>query len=187
MKKQEPEIPAGYLRVTEVLQPFSTLTEIDPKTLHNAADRGTRVHAYCESHALGLFVTEVDDDCKNYFDVFKEWFDEMVVKIVHTEVRLNSPTYRISGAFDLLAILKGDDTPTLVDIKTPNSPSLSWQLQTAAYQLLAKEVLNIDVTRRICLMLPKYGDKVRIVEYEDHKRDQELYIKALELYRFFKG
>jgi hypothetical protein len=187
MKKQEPEIPAGYLRVTEVLKPYSTLNEIDPKTVAHAADRGTRVHAYCESHALNLFVAEVDEDCKNYVDVFKTWFDEMVVKVVHTEVRLNSPTYRISGAFDLLAILKGDTEPTLIDIKTPMTASCSWQLQTAAYQLLAKELLNIDVKRRICLMLPKYDTKPTIKEYEDHQRDQELYLKALELYRFFNG
>ena len=187
MKKQEPEIPEGYLRVTEVLTPFSTLGGIDPTILANAADRGSRVHAYCESHALGLFVADVDDDCKNYFEVFKVWFDDMVEKVLFTEERLNSHIYRISGAFDMIAILKGDSRPTLVDIKTPASPSTSWQLQTAAYQLLAKEVLGIDVERRICLMLPKYKDMVKVVEYADHKRDQELYLKALELYRFFRG
>jgi hypothetical protein len=185
--KQEPEIPEGYLRVTEVLNPFSTLGEIDPKIIAHAADRGSRVHAYCESYSLGLFVTDVDDDCKNYFEVFKAWFDEMVEKVLYTEKRLNSPTYRISGAFDMIAILKGDTKPTLVDIKTPASPSSSWQLQTAAYQLLALECLNEFVSRRICLMLPKYKDIAKVVEYEDHKGDQEKYLMALELYRFFKG
>lgn len=185
MNKKEDIIPKGYLRVTEVLKPYSTLTEIDPHTLANAADRGTRVHAYCESYALGLFVAEVDDDCKNYFEVFKEWFDEMVVKVLYTEKRLNSPTYRISGAFDMIAVLKGDRLPTLVDIKTPLTPSLSWQLQTAAYSLLVKELLDMHISRRICLMLPKHRDDVKIVEYTDHEKDQELYLKALELYRFF--
>ena len=187
MKKQENEIPSGYLRVTEVLMPFSTLTEIDPQTLANAADRGTRVHSYCEAHALGLFVADVDEDCKNYFNVFKVWFDEMVEKVLHSEKRMNSPTLRLSGAMDMIAILKGDTKPTLVDIKTPASPSTSWQLQTAAYQLLAKECLNENVERRICLMLPKYKDTAKVVEYEDHKGDQAKYLMALELYRFFKS
>lgn len=187
MKKQEPEIPPGYLRVTEVLMPFSTLGNIDPTTVANAADRGTRVHAYCESHALGLFVEDVDADCKNYFEVFKEWFDSMVTEVVHTEVRCNSTKMRISGAFDMIAILKGDTEPSLIDLKTPMSPSQSWQLQTAAYQMLAAECLNVEVKRRICLMLPKYKDAVKVVEYEDHQGDQAKYLMALELYRFFKG
>jgi len=186
MKKKD-KIPEGYLRVTQVLNPFSTLKEIDPVTLANAADRGTRVHTLCESYALGLFVTEVDEDCKNYFEVYKKWFDAMVVKVIHTELRLNSPTYKISGEFDLLAVLKGDTEPTLIDIKTPASSSVSWQLQTAAYQLLAKEVLGLETPRRLCLMLPKYGDSPKIVEYKNHAKDQDLYIKALELYRFFNG
>lgn len=183
--KKETEIPEGYLRVTEVLKPFSTLNEIDPATLAKAADRGSRVHAYCETYSLGLFVADVDEDCKNYFEVFKKWFDEMVDKVLYTEKRLNSSNYRISGAFDMIAVLKGDTHPTLIDIKTPASPSLSWQLQTAAYQLLAHECLNEIVVRRICLMLPKFKDSATVIEYEDHKRDQLLYLKALELYRFF--
>jgi len=187
MKKQDVSIPQGYLRVTEVLNPYSTLGNINPTTVAHAADRGTRVHAFCESYALGLFVEDVDEDCKNYFMVFKEWFDAMVKDVIHTEVRCNSPSYKISGAFDMIAILKGDSEPTLIDIKTPASPSLSWQLQTAAYQLLALECLEIDVQRRICLMLPKVGDGVRIVEYQDHSNDQRLYLQALELFRFFNS
>jgi hypothetical protein len=186
MKKQENEIPTGYIRVTEVLTPFSTLTEIDPQTLANAADRGTRVHSYCEAHALGLFVADVDDDCKNYFEAFKKWFDNTVVDVLCVERRLNLPTLKLSGAVDMVVLLKGDDELSLIDIKTPQSASISWQLQTAAYQLLAKEVADIHASRRICLMLPKYSDAAKVVEYENHDRDQDLYLKALELYRFFR-
>lgn len=186
-KQQEQEIPLGYVRVTDVLKPFSTLNDIDPATLAKAADRGSRVHSYCESYALNLFLTEIDEDCKNYFEVFKIWFDNTVQKVLYAEKRLNSTKYRISGAFDIVAILKGDTTPTLIDIKTPNSPSSSWQLQTAAYQMLIKEVMDINVSRRICLMLPKFSEKTRVVEYENHKKDEELYLKALELHRFFNS
>src|SRR5271163_3329415 len=151
---QENNIPSGYLRVTEVLQPFSTLGNIDPNTLANAADRGTRVHAYCESYALGLFVFDIDLDCNNYFSVYKDWFDSMVKEVIHTETRCNSKKYRLSGAFDMIAILKGDSKPSLIDIKTPALGSLSWQLQTAAYRMLAREEMGIECSRRICLMLP---------------------------------
>jgi hypothetical protein len=183
--KKEPEIPEGYLRVTQVLTPFSKLEGIDPAIVLKAGDRGSRVHSFCEAHALGLFIEECDADCKNYVEVFKKWFDSMVMKVHHTEVRLNSPTFKISGAFDMIATLKGDTEPTLIDIKTPATHSQAWALQTAAYQMLADELLKVQVARRICLMLPKYGDSVKIVEYSDHANDLALYLKALELYRFF--
>ena len=178
-------IPDGYIRVTSVLSPYTKLDHIDPSTLANAADRGTRVHAYCEAHALGLFVDQVDADCKNYFDVFVKWFDEMVVDVFCTEKRVNSEKLRLSGAFDLVALLKGDDELSLIDIKTPANPATSWQLQTAAYKILAKEA-DIHVARRICLMLPKTSDHPTVIEYREHDRDEKLFLNALELYRFFK-
>ncbi len=188
MKQQNDEIPDGYARVTEVLAPFCNFDHIDPKTLANAADRGTRVHDYCELHALGLFLPELDADCKNYVEAFKEWFDLMVTDVLETETRLNSPTYRVSGKFDMLVKLKGDEGLTIVDLKTPASPALSWQLQTAAYRLLLKECKGIPADRRISLMLPKHpGGLVKVCEYTDHEKDEALYIKAIELFRFFNG
>lgn len=181
----ESKIPHGYLRVTDVLKPFLDFSHIKPEVLAYAADRGTRVHLYCESYALGLFVQDVDYDCQNYVNVFKKWFDTIVQRVVHTEVRLNSVNYKLSGAFDMIAVLKGDIEPTLIDIKTPVVSSTSWQLQTAAYQMLIEECLEIRVHRRICLQLPKIGDIPKIVEYTDHKRDRERYLNALDLYRFF--
>lgn len=192
MKKENDAIPAGYVRVTEVLTPFSGFSGVNPESsfginIANAADRGERTHGYCEAHALGLFIEDCDEDCKNYVDAFKKWFDTMVEKVIHAEIRLNSATYRISGKFDMLCILKGDVGLTLVDYKTPQAESSTWQLQTAAYQILVEECLGLKVDRRICLMLPKTPSSVKVVEYAGHERDKELYLKALELHRFFKG
>ena len=36
-------------------------------------------------------------------------------------------------------------------------------------------------------MLPKQKQAVKIMEYENHDRDEQLYINALELYRFFNS
>lgn len=43
-----------YTRVTEVLYPFSGLSNIKPDILANAARRGTRVHDICEGIMKGL-------------------------------------------------------------------------------------------------------------------------------------
>lgn len=186
--KREPAAPNSYTRVTQILKPFSNFDHIDTTTLHNAADRGTRVHAYCESHALGLFVTDVDEDCKNYFECYQRWFDAMVQKVLHVEIPVASEKYRFcTHGIDLIAFLKGDDYPSIIDLKTPLSPSLTWQLQTAAYQILAEKTLEIPIKRRICLMLPKFKDDVKVIEYPDDAGDRDKFLKALELYRFFNG
>lgn len=183
---KNPEIPDGYLRVTQVLQPFSKLSKIDPVVLNKAADRGTRVHKFCELHAMNLFLDEVDEDCKNYVDAFKKWFDVFVDQVVMIEERINSSKYKLSGAVDLIVTLKDSPAETvIVDIKTPETGSDSWRLQTAAYKMLVEEELSIKIHRRCCLMLPKKTQSVKILEYTNHELDQKLYLNALELYRFF--
>lgn len=187
----EDQIPEGYVRVTEVLKPFTPFERMEPdsnfaKNVKAAADRGQRVHELCEAYATGLFVEECDADCRGYFEAFRAWFDEMVGEVIMAEKRINSGPYRLSGAIDLVCILKGDSTPSIVDIKTPASPSKTWQLQTAAYALLLEQA-GVSVTRRLCLMLPRAGGNVEIKEYDEHPADRSLFLHCLKLYRFFNG
>lgn len=187
MKKQD-EIPEGYARVTEVLKPYSGLDGIDERVLARAADRGTRVHDFCELYARNLLIEDPDEDCKIYVEAFKEWFDNAVDEVIMMEERLNSATYKLSGKFDLLVRFKGDDELTIVDIKTPQNQSKTWNLQTAAYRILLRDVKGIEANRRGCLMLPNDSPTKRsakFVEFVDHEVDQDLYLSALQLYRFF--
>lgn len=182
-----PEIPAGYLRVTDVLKPFSTLHLLDKQMVDRAADRGTRAHKFCELYALNLLVMEPDEDCKFYVEGFIKWFDIMVSEVVMSEKRINSEKYKLSGAFDFLVRINGDKGLTLMDLKTPQSKSISWQLQTAAYRMLIQDELCVEVERRAVLMLPKEQGYASFLEYTDHQEDERKYLNALELYRFFNG
>lgn len=185
-KEQEQEqIREGYTRVTEVLSPFSDFSHIEPAVLANAADRGSRVHDYCEAHAKHLFVFDVDKDCKPYFESFKRWFDETVEEVAVVEERFYSDTYRITGKVDLICRLKGDECFSIVDYKTPASVSLTWDLQSAAYRLLTAD--RVPTERRLILMLPKDGSDAKVIEFTNHEQAQELYLNALKLYRYFKG
>ncbi len=176
-------IPEGYTRVTEVLKPYNNLHSIDPTVLAKAADRGSRVHKYCETYALGLFLPEIDADCNNYVQAFISWFDERVEKVLAIETRLNSEKHKLSGQLDLICSLKGSDEICLIDIKTPASASFTWQLQTAAYQLLALQCTGMEIQRRICLKLPKHTSTASIIEYLDHDSDSRLFLNALELFK----
>lgn len=193
-------IKPGYTRVTEPLQGFSKYDMIDPDVLANAADRGTRVHKFCEMYAKGLWCV-VDDDCINYVDAFKKWFDDNVREVIFTERRFYNDEYMITGQIDILAVLKDGDRSVIIDIKTTSSIGLSWSLQTAAYLFLLqgisfkssgltereciKKVSNLyPIERRVAVNLPKTGSKVKVIEYTNYENDLRLYLNCLELYRY---
>lgn len=175
-------------RVTEVLSPYVDFSHIEPKVLAHAADRGTRVHRYCEAYALNLFLGDVDDDCKNYFDAYREWFDAMVKEVIHVEIPIESSAFRLkTHGVDLIAILKGDTKPSIIDLKTPEANQDSWALQTAAYSILTQTELGIIPHRRMCLKLPKQPGAAKVSEYTEHARDEDLFLSALKLKIFFEG
>ena len=136
MFDEDDPIPEGYIRVTEVLEPFKKLGHIDPAVLENAANRGKRVHKYCELYAQNMLVEEPDEECIGYVQSYIEWFDNRMDKVINLEERLNHRDLKISGRYDLLCSLKNQVGVCLIDIKTPQAPSLSWSLQTAAYKIL---------------------------------------------------
>lgn len=181
------EIPMGYSRVTDILSPFNDFSGIDPKVLANAADRGQRVHRYCELYAKSMLIEEPTNDCKPYVQSFVDWFEACVEKVVYSEMRINCAKYKLSGKFDDVFILKGDKGACLIDKKTPQTASQSWQLQTAAYRILLKDEMDFIVQRRACLILDKFGGKARFHEHTNHESDERRFINALDLHRFFKS
>lgn len=176
------EIKPGFFRVTDVLKHLNNFDHIDPHVLQRAADRGKRVHDLCEKHNLDLPTEKIDEDCKNYFENFKEWHKNSIKEVLHTEMRVYSNTRKLTGQIDMIAIIKGDTKPSLIDIKTPLNPSITWQLQTAAYKLILDESLNIQVERRLCLLLPKYGTNVRVHEYLNHQNDIDNFLLAYDVF-----
>ena len=180
-------IPKGYTRVTAVLETFTNFDSILPHVLENATARGSVIHDFCESHALSLFVDEPPENCKPYIDSFKKWYNEIVMEVFSTEQRVSHPGYLISGQFDLICRLKGDPENcwTILDYKSPQVKSKTWQLQTAAYMILAEEILGVKITRRMALMLNKEGKQAKCVEYTDHQNDKKLFLEALALHKFF--
>jgi hypothetical protein len=180
------DIPPGYARVTEVLKPYTSFDGIDPIVLAKAADRGTRVHKYCELYTQNLLIEKVDEDCRPYVNSFIRWFDAMVEDVWVSEIRLSCSKYRITGKLDLVVTIKGDLAETLVDLKTPQQASPSWQLQTAAYRYLMRASQGIDIPRRVCLVLDREGKLPKLVEYTNHEADERLFLNAVELFHFFK-
>lgn len=177
------EIEKGYRRITSVISTFTDFGNIDASILKNAADRGTRVHKYCELHSKGLLGIEPEEDAKPYVESFIKWFDIMVQEVLHIEKRLYCDEHMITGQIDLIVKMEEPD-PWIIDIKTPQQESKTWRLQTAGYLHLATQ-FEPKTYNRACLQLDKNGGTPHLRVYPHHAKDMSLFFDALRLVEFF--
>lgn len=168
----------NYLRVTNVLYPFSGLEKIDPNIVAHAAERGTKVHQICEAIIDGLGEHGVDDETRGYVDSFKQWW-EKGHEVLMMEERFWDDEFNITGKVDL--ILKTADGLAIVDLKTSSRPSKTWQAQGSAYAYLAKKAGH-DIQKIFFLHLNKYGKEAKIYEYPV---DDSFFLTILRVFLHF--
>lgn len=181
------EIKTGYLRTTTPLSIFNDFSKINPVVLHKACERGTKIHRYAELHMLNSYFPDPDSDLLGYLNSFRRWYDTMVAELISTETRYYDDMLRVTGAIDIVAVLKNDKTPTIIDIKTGSVKSLTWDLQLAMYRQLYNIQKNTKVKaeRRIVIQLNKDGKFPKVHEYTKHEHDLKIYLGVLQAYRYF--
>lgn len=168
----------NYLRVTDVLYPFSGLACVDPIVLSNAADRGTRVHKICEGIASGIGEYGVTDDVWGYVESFKKWWGEGH-HVVAMEKRFWDDELCITGQVDF--ILNSDTGLIICDLKTSSAPSKTWIAQGCAYTYLARAA-GYDIQGIQFIHLNKHGKDPRIHSYE---YDEDFFFAILTTYLHF--
>jgi len=173
---QNPE--KEYLRVSEVLYPFSGLGTIDKSIVDNAARRGTKVHKICEAIIEGLGEIGVDDEAKGYVESFKKWW-LLGHEVYCMEHRFWDDTHDITGQVDL--IIENEDGLSIVDLKTSYKPSKTWPNQLSAYALLARNT-GLKIDRIMIIHLNKHGKDPTVYEYEI---DTDLFLEILKIYKYF--
>lgn len=147
-----------YPRVSEIIgkQTEKEMKSIPIDTLVNAALRGTKVHDYCTTYLQGLFVPEIEEEYKPYFNAFVNWADANIYKTLYCAVRLYDDVKRFSGEYDVIAVMKDSKQIALLDIKTSANASKSWPIQLAAYKHLCDlKGYEIDVVYNIHLKKTK--------------------------------
>ena len=150
-----------------------------------ATTLGTRAHKAIELYAREMADwRDAQSDILPIVRAYARWHVEHVQKVVACEKLTVSRLHKFAGTVDLVALLDDDTLPTVIDIKTSNSVSDTWGLQTAAYQLaLAEE--EIECGRRIIVQLPSREPGVcHPHELTGHAQDQRAFINALKLYRW---
>ncbi len=168
----------NYLRVTQMLYPFSGLQSIDPDVLAYAAERGTKVHKICEGIVAGLGEIGVDDETWGYVESFKKWW-ATGIDVIKMEERFWDDELCLTGQVDF--ITKSPEGLAIVDIKTSSRPSKTWPAQGAAYAFLAKNA-GYDIQRIYFLHLNKHGKEPKIYEY---KVDDDFFLAIFRTYKHF--
>jgi hypothetical protein len=168
----------NYIRVTQVLYPFSGLDKIDAAVVAHAADRGTRVHKICEGIMQGLGELGVDDETWGYVESFKKWW-ELGHEVVMMEQRFWDDELSLTGQVDL--ILKTPEGLVIVDLKTSSKPSKTWAAQGSAYGYLAKKAGH-DIRTIIFIHLNKHGKAPKFYEYPV---DDSFFLAILRTYNYF--
>lgn len=132
-------------------------------------------------------------------DAYIDWIHRNVEKIVSFETTYYSvphvcipecppncdgvegePLY--AGTLDVLGYIRGDDLPSIIDVKTAKSYGEDWPLQLSGYRKLLR-LNGTDTKRRIIAHVPKEG-KVEVTTYEfkDHEGDELAWNNALGLW-----
>lgn len=98
---------------------------------NNAADIGTRAHAWCEQRAAGT-VSSPDEDIVGHAEQFEQFLARWKPRYLYVEQVVFSPTHRYAGTFDAIAEIDGLGT-VMLDIKTGKRVYGDVALQLAAY------------------------------------------------------
>lgn len=168
----------NYLRVTNVLYPFSGLKDINPDIVAYAGARGTKVHKICEGIAEGLGEIGVDEETWGYVESFKKWW-EKGIEVVKMEERFWNDENHITGQIDF--IVNTADGLAIVDLKTSSKPSKTWPAQGAAYAFLAKEA-GYNIKKIFFIHLNKHGKDPKIHEYPI---DDSFFFSILRTFKHF--
>ncbi|MFA5284864.1 MAG: PD-(D/E)XK nuclease family protein [Smithellaceae bacterium] len=169
--------------VTQVLSPFVDYSMIPADVLERSCLRGTAVHDACATIARGLPVMNRTPETAGYVDSYKRWFDLIVDEVLIVETRFVDIDFGFNGEPDLVIRAKNQEI-ILIDNKTPVQLIKSWRLQCAAYCALVSKN-GIVPARSGSLRLHPDGGIARIDYYQNSLEDFNMFLQALNLYRYF--
>lgn len=152
--------------------------------MKQAGNIGTVIHGLCEQINLGVSLGELEIGSESIYrmvEAYYEWFCAAVDEVIDVEKTVVAHDYQYAGTADLVAVLKGDTEPSVIDIKTSGAIYPDMALQLAAYEYV------LGTSRRlICHIDKKDIGKWRIKEYTNPD-DFRMFLYAKELWNYFYG
>jgi len=129
---------SGFDGVTTSLSPFVSKEWFTEESAY----RGSFVHAALKNYLLGIYTPSYPIEYQGYIESGHRWIDKYIDRVLTVEngdkTRMVDPVHKYSGQPDLLATLKINSDPGVVDWKTGISFAVTWAGQIAGYWNLAK-------------------------------------------------
>lgn len=175
--------------VTEVLDlaQLSNIREVirvaGAEVVAHAADRGRRVHIYCElvDREEAFRLEAVPADVRGYVQAYQRFVIETGFVPELIEEPMVSSSLRFAGTVDRVGTCRLLDGLHTFDLKTPASDDPAWPIQTAGYALLVDENYGMR-TRRHCVQLRPNG-RFKIHSHPS-ETDYRIFRAALEVAHF---
>lgn len=166
-------------------------------TARKAANIGTIIHDYAEQfefkgkidEELHERIVQHKDKSKIFSCIkkFRRWKIQNKDIILRHEEILGSILYSFAGKFDRLSSRNG--LIVLSDFKTSSGFFIDQLIQLAAYVILLKEWLNINVDVIEIIRFGKEDGEFEVKQVKDKNEIKELqkqFIRGLETYKFMK-
>ena len=154
------------------------------RRMEEGAEIGKAVHRLCYAYNIGQSFIIPDSIVGELFSAYRCWFAGNVDRVVFAEKVVVSRKYGYAGTADLLAVMKGDAVPALVDIKCTGGFWPTMPLQLAGYrEAILEEGGRVDR----CLVVRLDKDEpglLQVKEYTEHARDFNAFLCALGLFRY---
>ena len=187
------EIKPGYVRVTDILHPFSGFDDAPEYVKERAKEKAVignevhdAIHMYYECIPYGL----LSDEAQPYFDSFLLWDSGNNPTPKMLEKRYYDDTLKITGQVDALMNFKGGDDLVMIDWKTSSSwnskMETSWLLQGTFYHYLLEynSIPNVgDIF--LFIQLDPHGKLPRVREFTYRAEEMGNCMAALQIYRRF--
>lgn len=187
MVKESEKIKDGFLRVTEVISPFTGIEFVPEEILAPACERGTKVHSYIEAILSGWKCSIQCDTVKPYIESFAKFWESSKHAFtgkITLEQRLYCVEHKITGQADV--IVETEDRTYIIDWKTSSrQQKTSWKLQGSVYRYLCEVNGYKNVDSVLFVRLDKTGKAPCPYKSEDHIDNLTTFFKCLELYRHF--
>ena len=175
------------ISVTRVLSCLSDFGAIPPAVLENACVRGSQTHAACLSYAVGGWVRPLSEQVQPFFDSFVAWFDAYITSVEGVEIEAVSKKYDYVGHIDMIATIKGNKKPSVIDLKTPAQGNKSWPSQVSAYRQAAIESGYKLAPGCYSVRLRKDGGPALAKHYSSQADHLAIFLSALNLKRYLGG
>lgn len=170
-------------RVSHILQEagMTNFAGVPAAVLAASCDFGTNVHSGCSLFDAGtLDADSLDPALVPYVTAYAKFKNDYHVNIIHDELGVFSKKWWYCGKLDKYAEVNGKCG--IVDLKSGSSIYPATEIQTALYEIAAKEQHKLKVNFRLCIQLK--GDGTYVPKEYKNKIDLQVAIAATQTYHW---